>query len=226
LAEKVHALLGQSHRKELAADLLSQHLVEEGRYMRNTAGRWLTATAVVGGLLFAGSPAIAAQAAPVLTTQARNAQHQARAATPKVAGVKAVPDVVGDSSPICLTTNTNYCIKSDGPGNQVTITDYAPNVSNFTVVRIKTIVGITYYQWQNGNGNCLREGTNSQVKLEHGGCVSTDDTDWWHLISGTSVENESTFDFMQIHGRPATGDGVFAQATIPAGDWYQWNVPK
>jgi hypothetical protein len=172
--------------------------------MRNPGRRWLATIAVVGGVLIAGSPAIAAQAAPG----------------------QAGPDVVGDSSQICLTYSVSYCIKSDGPGNPVTITNYAPNDSNFTVVRIKTIVGITYYQWQNGNGNCLREGTNQQVKLENGGCVSTDDTDWWRALSENVVGNKSTFDLMLVRGTPATGDYVFAYASIPAGDWGAWNVPE
>jgi hypothetical protein len=194
--------------------------------MRNTAGTWLTAIAIVGGLFFAGSPAIAAQAAPALTTRALNPQHSARATTPEVAGLKAIPDGVGDSSQICLTHSVGYCIKSDGPGNQVTITDHAPDDSNFTVVRTKMIGDLTYYQWQNGNGNCLREGTSFQVKLENGGCVDSDYTDWWYVVSGTDIINEKYIDIMQIRGTPTTGDEVFAYASILTNDWAAWNVPE
>jgi hypothetical protein len=50
--------------------------------------------------------------------------------------------------------------------------------------------------------------------------------DWWRVLSGTSIENKSTFDFMLVRGTPATGDYVFAYASIPTGDWGSWNVPE
>ena len=134
--------------------------------MRNTIGRWLAAITVGGGLLAAGSPAIAAQAAPSSATHALSTQQQARAAARDLPGMKAAPDAVGDESQICLTNAPSYCIKANGAGNQVSVTDVAAQKANFTVVYDSG----GYHEWVDGNNNCLREGNNGIVKIENGSC--------------------------------------------------------
>lgn len=59
----------------------------------------------------------------------------------------------------CLTNATSYCIKANGAGNQVTITNVAADKANFTVVYDSD----GFHAWQDGNGNCLREGTGGVV---------------------------------------------------------------
>ena len=164
-----------------------------GFTLRNAIGRWLTATVVVGGLLAAGSPAIAGQAAPSLATHALSAQQQARAAARDASGLKAVPDAVGDESQICLTNATSYCIKTNGTGNQVTITSVAADKANFTVVYDSGGV----HGWQDGNGNCLREGTGGVVKIENGPCNTSD-----NAISGTTQVPPGTAITMPISCTP------------------------
>ena len=196
--------------------------------MRNTAGKWLAATAtvsaVVGALLIPGSPAIAAEAAPSAATHALSTQQQARVFTPKVSGVKAVPTVIGSRGHICLKT-TSYCIHSNGAGNQVTITNNSADYSNFTVVDTSTSNGYFFYQWQNGNGNCLREGTNNIVKIENGHCSASDNTDWWEFYQGAYVINDYYGHLMLVRGQPRTGFNVFAYSATSPGDWARWNVP-
>jgi hypothetical protein len=168
--------------------------------LRTTVAKWLTATtatAVVGGLLASGTPAFAAKAAP--------------------AGV-------GDSGQICLTSAPSYCIKANGTGNQVTITNVAADKANFTVV----FASMGLYEWQDGNGNCLREGTGGVVKIENGPCSLTDNTDSWYRVTGNSVtpelENSGDMTLMYTNG-DASGDKVWAALPPPAGAWLRWNVP-
>ena len=159
-----------------------------------TARKWLTAIAMVTGLLVAGSPAITAQAA------------------------------VGDSSQICLTNAPSYCIKTNGPGKQVTITNVAANKANFTVVYDSGGV----HAWQDGNGNCLREGTGGVVKIENGPCNTFDPTDQWvHAQGDTTWYNNSDLQPMYTKGH-ANGDDVWVTTgtnPLPSGSYSKWNAP-
>ena len=189
--------------------------------MRNTIG-WCLTAAVVSGPLAAGSPAIAAEAAPSTATRALSTQHQARAVAPKLSGVKAVPARVGDSNQICLTNGPRRCIKTNGTGHQVTITSNSADFANFTVVRNN----LNNYQWQDGNGNCLREGTGGVVKIENGPCSNSDQTDWWvKVASNAYIENLSNYAEMYTKGNDS-GDNVWTStSTPPSGSWVQWQVP-
>lgn len=158
--------------------------------MRSVVGRWLAAIAMATGLLVAGSPAITAQAA------------------------------VGDSKPICLTNAPSYCIKTNGTGNQVTITNVAANKANFTVV----VDNGGLHAWQDGNGNCLREGTGGVVKINNGPCTVNDPSDFWsHAQGGTTWYNGSTGDIMYTNGH-VNGDNVWAKGTPPSGSYSKWNA--
>ena len=135
--------------------------------------------------------------------------------------MKAVPDAVGDESQICLTNAPSYCIKTNGTGNQVTITNVAANKANFTVVYDSAGV----HAWQDGNGNCLREGTGGVVKIENGPCNIRDATDlWYHSQGDTSWYNVSDDDVMYTKGR-VTGNDVWTALTAPSGAWSEWNAP-
>jgi hypothetical protein len=189
--------------------------------LRNTIGKWLAAITVGGGLLAAGSPAIAAQAAPSSATHALSTQQQARATARDVLGMKAAPDAVGDESQICLTNAPSYCIKANGPGNQVSITNVAAYKANFTVVYDSGGV----HAWQDGNGNCLREGTGGVVKIENGPCNGTDGSDfWYHTQGGTTWYNYASADVMYTN-RDANGYYVWATNSPPTGSWSKWNAP-
>jgi hypothetical protein len=191
-----------------------------GFTLRNAIGRWLTATVVVGGLLAAGSPAIAGQAAPSLATHALSAQQQARAAARDASGLKAVPDAVGDESQICLTNATSYCIKTNGTGNQVTITSVAADKANFTVVYDSGGV----HGWQDGNGNCLREGTGGVVKIENGPCNTSDNADFWYH-SGTTWYSNYDAHIMYTYGN-VTGYKVWTgNPPFNNGSYSKWNAP-
>jgi hypothetical protein len=191
--------------------------------VRNIAGKWLAATAIVavGGLLISVAPAIAAEIAPASTTQTLNAQHQARAGTPKISGVQAVPNATTRFH-ICLANSRNYCIQTNGTGNQVTITSNSADKGNFTLVR--SLDGGILQQYQDGNGNCLREGTGDVVKIENGGCSSGDDTAKWDISNGNGnyLVNYYYNGYMLTRGTPASGDKVFAYSALPPGVWDQW----
>ena len=134
--------------------------------------------------------------------------------------MKAVPDAVGDKGHICLTNATAYCIKSNGTGNQVTITSVAGDKANFTVVYDSG----GYHAWQDGNGNCLREGTGGVVKIENGPCNTNDSTDlWYHIQGGNTWYNESGG--IMYAFAPVTGYKVWTATTPPSGTWSKWNAP-
>lgn len=189
--------------------------------MRNTTGRWLTTVTAVGGLLTLASPAIAAQAAPSVMGHAVSTQQHARGVTPGVPGTKAVADGVGDSGQICLKNAPSYCIKANGGGNQVTITNVAADKANFTVV----FDSMGDFEWQDGNGNCLREGTGGVVKIENGSCASNnnDTTDQWYYIMN-QISNLKYTAIMYTTG-DANGDNVWADSDPPSGSWEKWNAP-
>ena len=189
--------------------------------MRKAIGRWLTAVTVGGGLLAAGSPAIAAQAGSSLPAHGLSAQQQAGAAAREASGLKAVPDAVGDESQICLTNAPSYCIHTRGAGNQVAITNVAAQKANFTVVF--DVEGD--HAWQDGNGNCLREGTGGVVKMENGPCNISDDSDNWEHSQGSDIwKNVETGDEMYTKGTD-NGDLVWASTGPGPGAWINWNAP-
>jgi hypothetical protein len=209
--------------QQRAANLLSPAAGNErGLTLGSTMRRWLAATALAGGLVATGSPAIAAQTTPSLATHTLSTQQQVQAAARDFPGMKAVPDAVGDESQICLTNAPKYCIKTNGPGNPVTITNVAANKANFTVVFDVE----TDHAWQDGNGNCLREGTGSVVKMENGPCDFGDPSDMWTRLEGnTTWYNQSNnFDIMYTNG-PANGNNVWAKGTPPSGSYSKWNAP-
>jgi hypothetical protein len=189
--------------------------------LRNTIGRWLAAITVGGGLLAAGSPAIAAQAAPSSATHALSTQQQARAAAEDVSGMKAVPDAVGDESQICLTNATSYCIEANGAGLAVTITNVAANKANFTVVYDSGGV----HAWQDGNGNCLREGTDDIVKIENGPCNAGDLQDLWQHSQGSTTWYSRWSGQTMYVNSDANGDYVQTAVFPPSGSWSKWNAP-
>ena len=157
--------------------------------MRSTVGRWLAAIAMVTGLLVASSPASIAQAA------------------------------VGDSGHICLTNASSYCIKTNGTGNQVTITNVAADKANFTLVYDSG----GDHQFRDGNGNCLREGTGGVVKIVNGPCMYVDPNESWSH-SGTTWHNYNDNAIMYTKGH-VTGDDVWTAGTPPSGAWSKWNAP-
>lgn len=155
--------------------------------------RLLTVIAAAAGLLIAGSPVTTAQAA------------------------------VGSSGPICLTSASSYCIHSNGPGQQVTITNDNAQKSTFTVVYDSN----GFHGWQNGNGNCLREGTNGVVKIENGPCNTSDGADfWYHTQGSTTWYNDFYAD--NIMYAAGAGNGALvkaAPAPLPSGSYAKWNAP-
>jgi hypothetical protein len=96
----------------------------------------------------------------------------------------------------------------------VTITNNSANYSNFHVARTG--------QFENGNGNCLRAGTNNVVKIENGPCVANDPADSWYAPSAGSFRVRSLLygDDMLVHGHV---NGYKVWHAIPvSGDWYNW----
>ncbi len=154
--------------------------------------RWLTIIAAAAGLLIASSPVTTAQAA------------------------------VGDSSQICLTNASSYCIHSNGPGNPVSMTNVASQKSNFTVVYDTD----GWHMWQNGNGNCLRLANSGFVVIENGPCSLTDLSDrWWHAQGSTTWSNDDpSLDTLYATGA-ANGASVKAANPPPSGAWSKWNAP-
>lgn len=117
---------------------------------------------------------------------------------------------------ICLLNAPSLCLRSNGGGNQVTISsnDYA----DFTVVRTSG----AEIQWENAAGNCLRAGDNNVVKLENGPCDPNGPNDWWvpdpnnpHILFSVGRGER-----MLTHGA-VSGFNVW-WGPFQSGDWDQW----
>ena len=131
-----------------------------------------------------------------------------------IAASPAIPAQAATSFHICLENAASYCLQSNGSGNQVTITNNPANYSNFTAPRTG--------QFENGNGNCLRAGTNNVVKIENGPCAANDPADSWYAPSAGSFRVLSALygDDMLVHGH-VNGYKVW-HATPVSGDWDNW----
>ncbi len=138
-----------------------------------------------------------------------------------IAASPAVPALAATSFHICLKNAPSYCLQSNGPGSQVTITN-SGSYANFHVVRTDNVGNI---QLENGSGNCLRAGDNFVVKIENGGCLTGNDADWWYNIGRAPCEvlswryNDETL----VHGT-VNGWNVW-HADSQAGDWFNWTGP-
>ena len=180
-----------------------------------TSRKWLTVIAAAGGLLIAGSPAIAAEAGPAAPAQVLTGT-----------GLPTAPSAAQASAPynICLTNTTNprFCIQSNGAGNPVTITSNSANWSNFRTVYTFTNGGIAWDQVQNGNGNCLRAGTGNIVKIENGPCVQGDNADSWSSVPVGPKDLQSYMwgDWGLVHGT-VNGYKVWHAEPV-SGDWTNW----
>ena len=138
----------------------------------------------------------------------------------------------------CLTNlspaGSRLCLVSNGGGNQVTISSNPTNWSFFHKVNTGTAVnGLLRIQLENAAGNCLRAGTpafpgaQGVVKIENGGCGSTDGADWWDLVNNEGGGNgkfQSDFygDLLLVHGA-VSGNNVW-HATMRSGDWFNWTL--
>jgi hypothetical protein len=111
------------------------------------------------------------------------------------------PTLPYGASHICMYENDNSCLLGQGGGNQVETS--TSSASNWYLVN--NTIGTDWYQIQDGNGNCLREGTNNVVKLENSSCNANDQTDWWYIYGNNPpIENlrNSYYsgDYMGVYG--------------------------
>ncbi len=150
---------------------------------------------------------------------------------PQHAGFAAVPAYPGGSFTVCLlnASNPKYCIQSNGVSQPVTITTNSGNWSKFTKQIVS--VGAETFNFENGNGNCLRENTSHQVVIANGPCVSSDqDAIWiWPLnaqtqnYTGVWKNEQYTGEQMLVHGKQ---DQFKVLAGTPAsGDYAKWAPP-
>jgi hypothetical protein len=190
--------------------------------MRNVLRRIVPAAVIITGLAIATLPAIPVLAASATTADiAMNAKpvSPAHVALP---GLKVVPAQQAASFHICLINSSPYmCQKANGTGNQVTISRYSTDWANFSIVRMTTCCsGLAVYQFEDGNGNCLRAGTNNVVKIENGGCASNDNADWWVGAGSGRLQSYLYGDLMLTHGE-VSGYKLWHAARI-SGDWTDW----
>ncbi len=135
-----------------------------------------------------------------------------------IAGSPAIPAQAATSFHICLKNASSYCLQFVAGGNQETITNNSAQYANFHIVQTSGALN----QIEDGSGNCLRAGDNNVVKMENGGCVATNDADWWFSPGDAQyrLESYAYSDFMLVHG---TVNGYNVWHAIPvSGDWYNW----
>ena len=190
--------------------------------MRNCLRRIVPAAFIITALASAALPAIPVYAASTATTHiVMNAQPVSPAHV-MLRGLKVVPAQQTGTFHICLLNSHPFmCEVSNGAGNQVTISSSSTDWANFRLVGDSTCCGgLAVYQFVNGNGNCLRAGTNNVVKIENGGCASNDSADWWVGAGSGRLESYLYGDLMLTHG-DVSGWKVW-HAAPGSGDWTDW----
>lgn len=142
-----------------------------------------------------------------------SAQHPAAHATHHVA--RRLP-----SGNWCLTNSPapGACMIGQGAGNQIQLTNSPGSYMHVSAVASGTFEGLPEYEYQNNNGNCVREGTGGIVKLQNGGCTGAADN-WWINESGGHKDNQAYLNIMYTNGT-ATGDNVFAGS----GAWENFTI--
>jgi hypothetical protein len=83
------------------------------------------------------------------------------------------------------TPEQQYCLNTNGVGNEVTVTSNTATCANVTVTRDGLWHGNTVYQFRNGNDNCIRANSSNQVKLASGPCSTTDAGAEWIITNGS-----------------------------------------
>jgi hypothetical protein len=192
----------------------------KGRQRRHHWRAAIVASAAIAISGIAVSGAAHASASPVLAGQHPVQAHHP--ATFERYGPMAAPSPIPAASStynICLE-NAPYllCLHSSGTGKQVTITENPADWSNFHTARTKN--NDTWYQFEDGNGHCLRAGTNNVVKIENGPCALGDNADWWILESGGQLQSAGYGNDMLTHG-DETGYNVWHMGFM-SGDWTAW----
>jgi hypothetical protein len=189
------------------------------------ARRWPAAIAVLGSLLFAGSQAIAANASTAAPSRALAGQSPVRARAVDDSP-PAYPPLTGFYH-ICLTHSPTFCLKSNGTGNQVTITSHPADYATFSTVAHGTYRGAREWRIANALGNCLRGGANFVVKIEDGGCSSTDPDDSW-LDGGSPnwLQNKNDYQTEALMKVVAAHEGNNVWHDAPCcNDWFRWSYP-
>jgi hypothetical protein len=158
--------------------------------MRNAFRRIVFATVIITGLALAGLAATPAHAA---TTTFH----------------------------ICLYNASTYCLQTNGTGQQVTITGSQFGYANFSKAAQKVCSGTNdCYQFKDGNGNCLRAADGNEVKIENGGCVASDDADWW--IRSNKYFISKAYSNYMVTLTNAGGANVYHMSLI-SGTWGKWS---
>jgi hypothetical protein len=199
--------------------------------MHRRIGRRLGAVAIFAGAVAAVSPAVALASPGAGTAVLAHGSLRSvvRPDQPQHPGFATMPAYSGPSFNICLqnATQPKYCLQSNGVGQQVTITSDSANWSNFTK---QAISAGEVFNFENGNGNCLRENNSQEVVIANGPCVSSDrDGQWvWPLetsqnFTGVFENNAHPSDEMLVHGNQDEYK-VYAKSPV-TGDWVKWAPP-
>jgi hypothetical protein len=190
--------------------------------MRNGLRRIVPAAVVITALTSATLPALPVYAASTATTHIVMNAKPLSPAPVTLRGLKVVPAQQAGTFHICLINAMPLlCQVSNGAGNQVTVSSSSTDWANFRLVGDTTCCGgLAVYQFVNGNGNCLRAGTNNVVKIENGGCASNDSADWWVGTGSGRLQSYLYGDLMLTHGE-RSGYKVWHAARM-SGDWTDW----
>jgi hypothetical protein len=127
---------------------------------------------------------------------------------------------------ICLKNKPKWCIKSNGTSRQVTLTDNQSDYASFTAFNKKPDGGVAVtFEFKNGNGNCLRAGSDTTVKIEDGACDPNDGQDRWY--EGTPTSSLVNFTIENFMGTKGWGLGYKVWTTSDTGDgwWTNWTFP-
>jgi hypothetical protein len=140
-----------------------------------------------------------------LTASPAMAQVSASGRSPSVAVGFSHPHAARYVSPldssdfyICLSANNNECLTGNGTGNQMTIE--SDGFATWTYQ--DTSGGTGVYKFVDLHGNCIREGSDNEVKVES--CNQGDHNEWW--AQGGSSPDWSLTNYARDNTMSTTND--------------------
>jgi hypothetical protein len=124
---------------------------------------------------------------------------------------------------LCLNFDQSKCLVTHGIGNQLTIG--TTGQANITSTFVGNWNGKLMVNWEDGNGNCIRENNSNAVIVANGPCQSSDNSAKWAQSNdghSTFQNRQHTSDYLATFG---TASGTVVWGNAQGTGWYvSWGL--
>jgi hypothetical protein len=176
-----------------------------------TSRRWLTVIAAAGGLLIAGSPAIAAVPAAASTSS--------QAAQAAVTPLSASPDVTG--AQIYLTHANVYGWTTHANNAQLTI-DVRPATGFYLTATSNPY----FFKIHASSQRCVEAEGNGDTRVILTDCQQGNGNQEWEAVSyngGCTLQDEANGHYATVYN-DASGKPIWESDPPPSGSWVTWST--